>query len=369
MKSILLTTTALVAFAGAAVADGHTGVSFSGSATLGYNNTDLTATPYASGNDADNDDHFGFYSDLNLDVKMTAELDNGVTVSASADVDELDAAESAAGGVTLTVSTDTAALIYGDTSFAAEDFGTAVGSMDADGDKGEQDGEVVLKGTVTAGTVSAAVSYVIDGGNAASGDNSGYGLLSFGASADLGMATATVSYESGEVGTYTGATTQSQATGLKVSATVAGADVAVGYFNDATADLQSLGVSASMPVGAVTVKASYVNETNAADTAENNWDVSATYAEGAITATVKTDESEDWAIEGTYDMGNGLTVAAGLADAGDDKYVGGTYDLGGGASLLVSYADDSDADEEGADNDIGAQDYQVGTTVAVSFKF
>jgi len=89
---------------------------------------------------------------------MTAELDNGVTVSASADVAELDAAESAAGGVTLTVSTDTAALIYGDTSFAAEDFGTAVGSMDADGDKGEQDGEVVLKGTVTAGTVSAAVS-------------------------------------------------------------------------------------------------------------------------------------------------------------------------------------------------------------------
>jgi len=111
------------------------------------------------------------------------------------------------------------------------------------------------------------------------------------------------------------------------------------------------------------------NETNAADTAKNNWDVSAKYAEGAITATVKTDESEDWAIEGTYDMGNGLTVAAGLADAGDDMYVGGTYDLGGGASLLVSYADDSDADEEGADNDIGAQDYQVGTTVAVSFKF
>jgi outer membrane protein OmpU len=115
--------------------------------------------------------------------------------------------------------------------------------------------------------------------------------------------------------------------------------------------------------------ASYVNETNAADTAENNWDVSAKYAEGAITATVKTDESEDWAIEGTYDMGNGLTVAAGLADAGDDIYVGGTYDLGGGASLLVSYADDSDADEEGGDNDIGAPGYQVGTTVAVSFKF
>lgn len=37
MKNILLTTTALVAFAGAAAADGHTSVSHALSAELGYN--------------------------------------------------------------------------------------------------------------------------------------------------------------------------------------------------------------------------------------------------------------------------------------------------------------------------------------------
>jgi len=44
MKSILLTSTALVAFAGAAAADGHAtpGIAFTGEATLGYNTTDGT---------------------------------------------------------------------------------------------------------------------------------------------------------------------------------------------------------------------------------------------------------------------------------------------------------------------------------------
>ena len=362
MKSILLTTTAIVAFAGAAAADGHTSIAFSGGATLGYNNTEITP-------DIDDDDDFGYYSEINLDVAMSATLDNGITVTAAADVDELDVAEAGAGGVTLTVSNEAAALIYGDTTFAAEDFGTAVGSMDADGDKGEQDGEVVLKATVTAGPVNAAASYVLDGNAADAGDNTGYGWLSFGASADLGMATVVVSYESGEAGESGVLLGQSQTTGLKASMAVAGADLAVGYFNDQSADLQSLGVSVSYPVGPLTLAGSYVNETVAGASGDANWDVSAAYAEGAIAATVSTDESDDWAIEATYDLGNGLVVAAGLADAGDDMYVGGTYDLGGGASLLVSYADDSDADEAPGDNDIGAQDYQVGTTVAVSFAF
>ncbi len=61
MKRILLTSTALVAFAGAAAAD----VTWSGTAGLGYND--------------DIDD--GFYVDGDLDVTMSQELDNGVTVS------------------------------------------------------------------------------------------------------------------------------------------------------------------------------------------------------------------------------------------------------------------------------------------------
>ena len=57
MKSILLTTTAIVAFAGAAFADGHTSVGFSGDASLGHND------------DIEN----GFYWDVNVDVKAILE--------------------------------------------------------------------------------------------------------------------------------------------------------------------------------------------------------------------------------------------------------------------------------------------------------
>ncbi|MBE0413905.1 MAG: hypothetical protein IBX59_09780, partial [Yoonia sp.] len=73
MKSILLTTTAIVAFAGAAVADGHTGVSFSGSVELGYNDdSDNDVRPIDGGAIGDYD---GFYWEGNLAVSMTTALD------------------------------------------------------------------------------------------------------------------------------------------------------------------------------------------------------------------------------------------------------------------------------------------------------
>jgi len=356
MKKILLASVALTAFAGAAAAE----VSFSGSAVLGYNDTEITP-------DAANDDDFGFYSELNLDVTMSATLDNGITVSASADVDELDATEAAgsAAGVTLTISSANASLVYGDTTFASEDYFAAVGSMDADADVAEQDGELVLKATGTFGNVNAAVSYEIED-VAGTADTSGN--MSFGASADLGEVTASVAFQSGEANTLTTAA-QSEILGVKVATSMGGADLALGYVDDRTADLQSTGISVTYPAGAVTVAASYVMEDNAAGTADDNWDITISYAEGAMTASVKTDEADDWAVEGTYDMGNGLTVAGGVADAGDDFYIGGSYDLGGGAALLVSYADDSDGDEVAGDNDIGAAGYAVGTTVELSFAF
>ena len=70
MKSILLTSTALVAFAGAAAADGHTNISHELAATLGYN----------SENDGIGED--GFYWEGNLKTTASAELNNGVMASA-----------------------------------------------------------------------------------------------------------------------------------------------------------------------------------------------------------------------------------------------------------------------------------------------
>ena len=65
MKSILFTTTALVAFAGAAAADGHTSVSFAGEASAEYNS------------DA------GYSTAAEMTATGSATLDNGLTASTS----------------------------------------------------------------------------------------------------------------------------------------------------------------------------------------------------------------------------------------------------------------------------------------------
>jgi hypothetical protein len=67
-----------------------------------------------------------------------------------------------------------------------------------------------------------------------------------------------------------------------------------------------------------------------------------------VTAT--TDESDDWNVDVSYDMGNGISVFVGADDAG------------GGASLLASYTDDSD-------DEVSAKDYKEGMTLQLSFAF
>ena len=66
--------------------------------------------------------------------------------------------------------------------------------------------------------------------------------------------------------------------------------------------------------------------------------------------TATTDESDDWNVDVSCDMGNGMSVFVGADDAG------------GGASLLASYADYSDVE-------VGAKDYKEGMTLQLSFAF
>lgn len=334
MKTILLTTTALVAFAGAAAAEGHTGVNFGGSATLGYNDD-------AAG------DNFGFYSDIEVDVTLTAELDNGVTVTATADIDELNAGTADFGGVTLKIASETASLTYGDVNGAANDNWSSVGDMDSDGFY-EQDGETVLRGDMSFGDIALSTSYEVAGDTLVG--------LNVAASATFGSVSVAGAYQADDgVGAE-------EIFGVRAGVAVAGADIALGYASNETTGSTSTGVSVSYPVGPVTLSASYVDES----AGDANWDVSAAYAAGAVAIEVSTDESDMWAVEGSYDMGNGLTVLGGAADGGDTMYVAGSYDLGGGAALLASYVD---TDAVNADDEYGANDYQNGMTVEVSFSF
>ncbi len=153
MKSILLTTTALVAFAGAAVADGHTSVSFGGDAKLGYNDTI----------NASDDNDFGFYWEADLNVKMSATLDNGLTAAAKFEfdiVDETNGQEAFSDAYVLSLTSDTAGLYVGDTSFAAETRWVSAGDMESDGFS-EQDGENVIRGDVAVAGIEASVSYTL----------------------------------------------------------------------------------------------------------------------------------------------------------------------------------------------------------------
>ena len=52
--------------------------------------------------------------------------------------------------------------------------------------------------------------------------------------------------------------------------------------------------------------------------------------------TVATDESNDWNVDVSYDMGNDMNLFIGADDGGRDTHAGLSYDLGGDASLLAS---------------------------------
>ena len=349
MKSILLASTAVIALAGAAAAE----VSFGGSATLGYNNS-------ASGND-------GFYWDAGVSVTLSQTLDNGLTASATFDLSvfasSLTGANVTAGGLVLSLVGDNAGLYFGDTEMAAIGHWASVGDM-ANDNFSKNDGALVIRGDMTFGGWDASVSYFSD---PTDGD---LDQLSLGASGAFGSVNVAVAYQAEETddnlnggGDFDG----SGVFGLSVGTSFSGADVSFAYVTNSTAGENSMGFAVSYPAGPVTIGGWYVVESNAA--LDNAFGVSADYANGPIAVSVaweSVNAAEDWSIEGSYDVGNGLTVLAGVADAGDDYYVAGSYDLGGGAALLVSYANDTGVDS--ADK-IGGAEYQEGTTVELSFAF
>ena len=257
MKRILLASASIVAFAGAAAAE----ITFSGEATLGYNDTDnrgndpvtglanLTATDYV-------DDAVGFYWDASIDVTMSQALDNGLTAAASfgLNVVEDNLGESVSSSdYVLSLTSDTAGLYFGNTEFAAVTHWTSAGDMEADGFS-EEDGETVLRGDITFGGVSSSVSYIVDGENLEQ--------LSLGADATFGTISVAFGYQESTDFTN-GNINPSEVIGVSVGTTFGGADVRLAYAQD---DIQeTIAVKVSYPFGPVTVGASYAVESVADD--------------------------------------------------------------------------------------------------------
>lgn len=362
MKSILLTSTALVAFAGAAMADGHAeaGIDFAGEAELGYND----------------DVEDGFFWSADLDVTATAALDNGVVATATFGLDIAEEDGSDLGGTvtsgdyTLTVSAGSSTLTFGDTDPVAEDRFGGVDGMDAE-TFNDQDThfdtagfEAMLVGETEIAGFTAAVSYGVDAdeGNDLTGEV--LDAMQVYVSGSFGQVDVEFAYQEDF-----GPTPEIFAIG--VSTSFAGADVTVAYADNET--ITSTGIQVSYPVGPATIGGYYTVNDGGTD----DYGLSAEYSSGALAIEASydvsdADESSDtdsYAIEGSYDVGNGLVVLAGvLGDEAENTayYVAGEYDLGGGAELLVSFADDEGND---TNDEIGDPEYNHGTTVAISFTF
>ncbi|MGZ9808935.1 porin [Pseudoroseicyclus sp. H15] len=345
MKSILLASASVFAFAGAAAAE----VSFTAEATVGYNDTDVAAVA---------DDPTGFYWSAELDITAEQQLDNGLTIGFTIGGDLVDddlGMALALDGYELYVTTDMASVYVGDTALAADEYFSTTDGMDV-GFDGDGVGDAVLRGEFTFGTFSTYTSYSIFA------DGSFQGVQTV-LSGSFGAFDVMAAYQDdqGDSG--------NEVFGVSVGTTFGAADLTVAYTKNQTTDADSTGIEASYPIGPVTVGGYYAMNSDVPD----EYGLSADYSNGPIMVSVyyDTDDTgaDDYGIEGSYDLGNGIMVRAGLIDLAatdPDYYVGAEWDLGSGASLLFSYAEDPD---ESAEDEIGDPEYQQGLTVEATFEF
>ena len=331
------------------------GVTFSGTAKFGYNDTDH-ATGASVG---------AAFSDIDLNIAFSQELNNGYTAAASFEFDVANADQGAsfnASDAVISLTNADSGIHYGDTKHGAENAWSAVGSMDND-DFRVAKNEMVTRADMTFGGAKIGISLGDD--TNISGTEKDY--ISLGITGSAGAFSYALAHQNENTATLDPvdnlAATQLATTGVRVSTTLGGATVALGYAKNDNGG--STGIEVSYPMGALTTTASYVQE--GATGAENNWDVKFVYAADAVGLTVATDESQDWNVDVSYEMGNGLSLFVGADDGGEDTYAGVSYDLGGGASMLASYANDNDNDDD--DDEVGAKDYKEGMTFQLSFAF
>ncbi|AUJ65135.1 hypothetical protein B9057_12940 [Aestuarium zhoushanense] len=396
MKKILLASVALTAFAGAAAAE----VSFSGSATLGYNDTDATAAITARSGTA-TDDNDGFYWSATMSASLSQDLDNGIAVGAKVNFDIQDDNGNATNGNTnlnaddyvLSLTSENASIYFGDTGVAGSKYWAAAGDMESDGFTSDYtdaaNADAVLRADINYGGVELSASTIVVQSDQT---NSVQEQTSASLRTTLGGVTITAATQEKANTTVLGAAAgdynANAVWGVSAAMAVAGADVTVAYAEEdtgANGTNSSTGIKVAYPVGDVTVTAYYVDENPSAanlsgHNGDENYGIAVAYAAGDVAVTLDYQDDQSvtkTSLDVTYDMGNGLSLLAGMydedgnataADDGTDSYVAASYSLGGGASLLVAYAN---ADTKGAikADEVGTPDYQDGTTIELSFAF
>jgi outer membrane protein OmpU len=314
MKKLLIASTALVATAGMASADitisGHaaagiysglgnadavtvavpavpaTAATATAVETLGSNAIPVSAETFSGD---------GVYSNAGVDFTMTGATDNGISFSASVNIDagteidagdfELDGADGGTAGlgsVSMTGSFGTLTFddagidnLYNDAYTAADvSYSTTVGAVSL---------------TVAHDTSGAADANSMSAGYTASG--MGFTLLASDGSAGTSASVA-VSYALNDTVSVTGKTDQ-----------VAGAE-----------SVQT--ITASTTLNGVSVALSSANN--------STWDVDLGYTAGGFALTYGVDETDGWTATATSALGGGATFAAGV-DSNDSMYAGVSF--------------------------------------------
>jgi len=388
MKSILLTSTALVAFAGAAMADAHedstpNGVTWNADGEFGYNEEVEGGFYFEGGMGVTT--HAGMNSGLTAGFRMDVDLGFGTTGNSTQTLigeGRGTFAEISVGGsdFVLFVEGQGAGLYMGDTETAAVKQWSGPTNMGQDSfvevddvNDGPENGDFVdgvLRGDMTYGPVSASASYLMtnDGGT----ELDGLDGLSLGGVGTFGNFTVITAYQQEVTEAIVGNSAIDEKIAVSVGTTFSGANLKLGYASNQTTSEDSIGMQVGYTVGPVTGAVFYSVES----AYDDNYGVALDYAGGPVSVHAHFHDGTDQevALEGSYDAGMGIMAYAGyIQNDGDsdatEAYVAATYDLGGGAALLASYGDVGDT-YAGANYEVGGKfEVNEGTTVAVTFKF
>ncbi|HGG63159.1 MAG TPA: porin [Rhodobacteraceae bacterium] len=297
MKKTLLTTTAIVAFAGAASAE----VSLSGYAEIGILQSDYSAlTNGSAAGQLVGDGDMRFHHDIDVKFSLSGETDNGLTFGATIDLDEVsNGISNHANPSSVFISGGFGTVTLGDTDGAldwamqevgigsaiADDHTTHAGFNFNSGHDGVYDGQV-LRYDNTFGDFGVALSAELD--DSSVGDTA-WGL------------------------------------GVKYNAALGGVDLGLGlgYQSDNVNDIWGLSVDAKFGGGfrAILNYSDLDGKVVGGDAMDNHYGIGLGYTSGALT--VSANYGKYGAVAANADhTGYGLAV---------------NYDLGGGAVVMAGY--------------------------------
>jgi hypothetical protein len=296
MKHVLFTTTALVALSGAAMAD----VTWSGSASLGYNDGHQDGTPD------------GINGDIDLDVTLSNA--GGYTATVTANIDTT-AEDALIIGEDIDITTPVASIHFGEVVEAANSAYSDVDGMTGLGsDEFTAQGSAVLI-SASAGGMTVAYS---DDSAMEGGDDSSFGLSG---------AVGGVSFGIGSKGDNWGISASGSALGGTIS--VASEEI------DGDAET---GAAVTVPLGDMSVTVSATDG--------DDWGASVSTSLAGATISAGTDDDEDNQFSLSTAIAGGFNLAVDF-DTSDGSAVGLTYSLSDSATLSVSYYEDLPGTDDG----------------------